>query len=90
MQDEPPTADTSHWLDKPRNVKRLWRGFLVLLALMVLAEWLVHLHPQFEVESAFGFHAWFGFMACAAMIVVAKALAMVLKRPDTFYGKRDD
>lgn len=84
------TPEPKHWLDEPRNVKRLWRGFLVVLALTVLAELLVHLHPQFEIESVFGFSAWFGFMACAAMIVVAKALALVLKRPDTYYGKRDD
>jgi hypothetical protein len=61
-----------------------------VLVLTVLAELLVHLHPHFEIESVFGFHAWFGFMACAAMIVVAKGLALVLKRPDTYYGKRDD
>lgn len=90
MQDKPPTPDASHWLDEPRNVKRLWRGFLVVLALTVLAELLVHLHPQFEIESVFAFSAWFGFMVCAAMIVVAKALALVLKRPDTYYGRRDD
>ncbi|MDP1900381.1 MAG: hypothetical protein Q8K96_07995 [Rubrivivax sp.] len=82
--------DKPHWLDEPRNVKRLWRGFLVVLALTVLAEFVVHLHPYFEIESVFGFSAWFGFMACAAMIGVAKALALVLKRPDTYYGKRDD
>jgi hypothetical protein len=82
--------DKTHWLDEPRNVKHLWRGFLVVLALTVLAEWVVHLHPHFEVESVFGFHAGFGFMVCAAMIVVAKALALVLKRPDSYYGKRDD
>ena len=90
MQDKPPNADSSHWLDEPRNVKRLWRGFLVVLAVTVGAELLVHLHPHFDIESVFGFHAWFGFIACAAMIVVAKALALVLKRPDTYYGKRDD
>jgi hypothetical protein len=82
--------DKPHWLDEPRNVKRLWRGFLVVLALTVLAELMVHLHPHFEIESVFGFHAWFGLMACAAMIVVAKALALLLKRPDTYYSKRDD
>jgi ABC-type protease/lipase transport system fused ATPase/permease subunit len=82
--------DKPHWLDEPRNVKRLWRSFLVVLALTVLAELLVHLHPHFEIESVFGFHAWFGLIACAAMIVVAKALALLLKRPDTYYGKRDD
>jgi len=80
-----------HWLDEPRNVKRLWRGFLIVLALTVMAEWLVHLHPHFAIEALFGFHAAFGFIACAAMIVVAKALALLLKRPDTYYDKpRDD
>lgn len=87
MDDQP---RSTHWLDEPRNIKILWRGFLAVLALTVAAEGLVHLHPHFEVESIFGFHAWFGFGACAAMIVVAKALALVLKRPDSYYVKSDD
>jgi len=77
-----------HWLDQPRNVKRLWRGFLGVLSLTVLAQLMVQLHPHFAVESVFGFYAWFGFLACAAMIVVAKALALLLKRPDTYYDDR--
>jgi hypothetical protein len=82
--------DKSHWLDEPRNVKHLWRGFLAVLVLTVLAEAGVQLHPHFEIESVFGFSAWFGFAACAAMIILAKALALLLKRPDSYYGKRDD
>jgi hypothetical protein len=77
-----------HWLDQPRNVKRLWRGFLGVLSLTVLAQLVVHLHPHFAVESVFGFYAWFGFLACAAMIVLAKTLALLLKRPDTYYDDR--
>jgi hypothetical protein len=82
--------DDRHWLDDPAHVKLLWRGFLVVLALTVVAELFVHLHPHFEIESVFGFSAWFGFGACAAMIAVAKGLALVLKRPDTYYGRHDD
>jgi hypothetical protein len=74
-----------HWLDEPRNVRLLWRLFLAVLALTVGAELLVDLHPHFEVEGLFGFHAWFGLLACAAMILVAKAFGMLLKRPDTYY-----
>ena len=80
----------AHWLDRPRNVRRLYRGFIVVLALSVLAEAALQLHPHFEVESIFGFHAWFGFIGCAAMIVLAKGLARWLKRPDTYYAKHDD
>ncbi len=79
-----------HWLDDPAHVKLLWRGFLVVLALTVAAEFVIPLHPQFEIESVFGFAAWFGFAACAAMIAVAKGLALLLKRPDSYYGERDD
>jgi len=82
--------DQPHWLDQPRNIKRLWRGFLTVLALTVLIEAAVTLHPHFKIESIFGFNAAFGFLVCAAMIGLAKAVALLLKRPDTYYGKRDD
>lgn len=79
-----------HWLDDPRNVQRLWRLFLAVLAIMVLAELVIALHPHFEVEALFGFHAWHGFLACAAMILVAKGLGLLLKRSDTYYGADDE
>jgi uncharacterized membrane protein YcjF (UPF0283 family) len=79
-----------HWLDDPRNVQRLWRLFLAVLAIMVLVEFAVQLHPHFEVEALFGFHAWYGFLACAAMILVAKGLGLLLKRSDTYYGADDE
>ena len=83
-------TDPPHWLDDPGHVRLLWRGFLAVLALMVAAEAVVHLHPHFEVESLFGFNAWFGFAACAAMIVAAKVMAVALKRPDDYYGEPDE
>ena len=82
--------EKTHWLDQPRNIKLLWRGFLLVLVLTVLAEFLVPMHPNFAIESVFGFNAWYGLLVCALMIVVAKGLALVLKRPDTYYGKDND
>lgn len=77
--------DAEHWLDRPRNVRLLWRLFIAVLALTVAAEWLIDLHPHFAIDALFGFHAWYGLAACAAMIVVAKLLGYALKRPDTYY-----
>ncbi|MEO8409611.1 MAG: hypothetical protein ABI478_03505 [Propionivibrio sp.] len=87
------SAHSTHWLDQPQNIKFLWRGFLMILALTVIAEIFVHLHPTFAVEGWFAFHAWFGLISCALMIAGAKALGRWVKRPDTFYardGDRDD
>lgn len=81
---------TSQWLQKPRNRKRLWWGFLVLLVLAVAAELAVHLHPHFGIDSLFGFHAWFSFGACAAMIAVAKFVGLLLERPESYAGRRDE
>ena len=78
-----------HWLDDPAHVKWLWRGFLVVLALTVGAEFFVPLHPQFEIESWFGFSAWYGLAVCIAMIAFAKALSFALRRPDTYYDIND-
>ncbi len=80
-----------HWLDSPRNQRLLWRGFLGVLALTVAAEAMVALHPHFEVDALYGFHAAYGFLACAAMIAVAKILGFTLKRQDDYYeGPADD
>jgi hypothetical protein len=82
--------DKSHWLDEPRHVKLLWRIFLGVLVFIVAVGALIPLHPYFEIESTFGFYAWFGFLACGVMIVVAKAMALLLRRPDTYYPEPDD
>ena len=79
--------ERKHWLDDPRHVRLLWRAFIVVLALTVLAEPFVSLHPAFAIEALFGFNAWFGFLSCVAMIVAARALALLLKRPDTYYDE---
>lgn len=76
-----------HWLDDQRNVKALWRCFLLVLALLVIIGAFVDLHPHFEIEGWFGFYAAYGFVTCLLMIVAAKALGVFLKRRDTYYDK---
>jgi hypothetical protein len=82
--------DRKHWLDEPRHVRLLWRLFLVLLAVTVLAELAVAPHPHFEVDGVFAFHAAYGFLACLVMILVAKGLGALLKRPDDYYRDGND
>ena len=74
-----------HWLTRESTIKRLWVLFAILLAVTVLLDLVISHHPYFGLDGTFGFGAWFGFVSCVVLIVAAKALGWVLKRPDTFY-----
>jgi len=75
----------THWLVRPKTIRWIWRIFIAVLALTVLAQLGVHIHPHFEVDAWFAFYAVYGFGTCVIMIVGAKLLGVVLKRKDTYY-----
>lgn len=87
---EPPVAppgEPAHWLVRPGAVLGLWIGFGLVLAALVLGDLLIHAHPGFGIDGAFGFYAWYGLGACGAMVLFAKGLGVALKRPDTWYDE---
>lgn len=75
--------------ERRRAGRALRWAFGVLLALAVLAEFVVERKAHFAIESVFGFGAWFGFLACAALIVIAKAAGLLLKRGEDYYPTGD-
>jgi hypothetical protein len=75
----------NHWLTREATIRRLWIAFAILLACIVLADLVVHHHAYFTLDGSFGFGAWFGFASCVLLVLAAKALGWILKRPDTYY-----
>lgn len=74
-----------HWLTRDSTIRLLWIVFAVVLAGTVLMDLVVHHHAHFGFDGTFGFGAWFGFASCVLLILAAKALGWMLKRPDTYY-----
>lgn len=77
-------------LEDPKTIRTLWTVFLAVLALLVLADlWVMqdpHHHAHFGVDGTFGFYSWYGFLVCAAMVLVSKfVVGLILKRKDTYY-----
>jgi hypothetical protein len=62
-----------------------WRAFIAALALSVAAELFIETKPHFAVEDLFGWNALYGFIACAALILVARGIGAFLKRRDDYY-----
>ena len=79
-----------HWLARPATIKLLWRIFIVVLVALVLAQAIIYVKGYFGVDGWFGFGAAFGFLSCLAMVVFAKGLGYVLKRPEDYYERRSD
>ena len=74
-----------HWLVRPATIRKLWIGFSAVLAIVVLAQAVIYIKGYFGVDGWFGFGAIYGFVSCLLMVLVAKILGVVLKRPQAYY-----
>jgi len=75
------------WLYRRGNRKKLWWAFGLVLAVTVLAQLAVHVHGHFGFDERFGFNAFYGFITCTLMVLFAKVLGFLLKRPEDFYDR---
>jgi len=82
-----PESEREYWLDRKENVTKVYWGVWGLCALLLLVEPLVHKHVDFTFENWFGFHGWFGFVACVGLVLAAKLLRLVVKRPEDYYER---
>jgi hypothetical protein len=67
------------------QTRLLWVVFASVVMLVLLLDFFVEPHAEFGLEGTRFFHAWFGFAACAAIVVLSKWLGVVLKKPEDFY-----
>jgi hypothetical protein len=84
-KDQQKHAREDHWLVRKSTIRALWIGSTIMLAILVLLDLAVEHHPHFGIDGTFGFGAWYGFVACVALVLFAKGLGLILKRPDTYY-----
>lgn len=75
----------NHWLDRPGNIRKLKQAAIAALVLTIFADFFVYHKAYFGVDGTFGFGAWFGLLCALVFIIAAKAIGVILKRPDTYY-----
>lgn len=82
-----PLGERSYWLDRPSNVNKLVYVFYALCAVLLAVDVFVPKHGPFAIEHTFGFYGLFGFVACVALVLIAKQLRRVLMRPEDYYDR---
>jgi uncharacterized membrane protein len=79
-----------HWLVRPATIRKLWIGLSLVLAIVVMAQTVIYVKGYFVIDGWFGFGAVYGFGSCLLMVLAAKALGLVLKRPLDYYDDADE
>jgi len=75
--------------DNPRNVSRLLGGFYVVCVFLFVLDFILHRHISLTWEKLPGFYALFSFIACVALVLVAKEMRKVVMREEEYYDVDD-
>lgn len=83
------SQEPERWLDRPGNVDRIVYTLYVLCGVSVLLEFVIEREEKLGFAEWFGFYAWYGFVACVGLVLAAKALRLILIRPEDYYTARE-
>ena len=83
-----PLGKTLSWFTKTKNANKIFLGLASLCFALFLADFTYHKHGHFHIEEIPGFYGAYGFFMFTALILVAKALRLLIKRPENYYGDK--
>lgn len=80
-------------LESPQTIRKLWIGFWIVLAILVLLDFAYllfdedskHIPHGDGIDATFGFYAWYGLVACTVLVLFSKGLGLILKRREGYY-----
>ena len=79
------SGERQYLFDKPRNVRLFFRLFYVACAVLLLLDFVVHRHVYHPWERLWGFYGIYGFVGVSLLVLAAKQLRKVVKRPEDYY-----
>ena len=76
------------WFTKTENANKIFLVLSVFCLALFLADFTYHKHGHFPIEEIPGFYGAYGFFMFTALIFFAKALRLLIKRPENYYGDK--
>ena len=83
-----PLGKTLSWFTKNKHANKIFLGLALLCFVLFLADFTYNKHGHFHIEEIPGFYGAYGFFMFTALILVAKALRLLIKRPENYYGDK--
>ena len=76
------------WVDRPGNPLKLVWILAAACLIVALADFTYEKHEYFSVPNLPFFYGMFGFVMFTALILAAKALRTLIRRPEDFYAPK--
>ncbi|MGE4647659.1 MAG: hypothetical protein AAEJ59_06285 [Arenicellales bacterium] len=76
-----------HIFDKPQNVRRVLWALVAVCIVTIGADFVYHRHIVHPWEGVWGFYAFYGFVACVVLVLVAKEMRKLLMRAEDYYNR---
>ena len=74
-----------YWLDDPANVRKVYVALWLFGIAWLVPDLFLEKHEDIGFAASVGFYAVYGFVACVALVLTAKALRRILMRPEDYY-----
>ncbi len=73
------------FFDIPKNRNMVVRLLYAVLTILLIIDLFIHRHGDFHWEESPEFFAVYGFVACVALVFVAKVLRIIVERKEDYY-----
>jgi hypothetical protein len=83
----PPSGERPRWLDDPAHVTLIYRALVGACLALVGVGFLVVHGGHFWWEASAAFYALYGFGSYVTLVLIAKGLRRMLKRPEDYYDR---
>lgn len=74
-----------YWLDRPRNVTKVFYALVALCAVTAAADLFYEKHVHYGVERLIGSYGIYGFVCCVGLVLAAKELRKLIRRNEGYY-----
>jgi len=84
---KPPPDERPRWLDDPAHVTLIYRALIGTCLALVALGFVVTIDGHFWWETSIGFFGMYGFGSCVLLVVLARGVRRLLKRPEDYYDR---
>lgn len=84
----PPLGRALMWVDKPGSANKLFWGLAIFGVVLFALEFTYKKYGEFMVQEIPGFFGVYGFVMFSLLILAAKGLRVLIKRPENYYGDK--